>query len=461
VIDVIQVDLPSFGCDAGRPGIPVAVHEARLQAAAERMGRARLDGLVVYGDREHFANLAYLTGFDPRFEEALLLLNADGGRRLIVGNECMGYLPDAALACDVERFQEFSLPGQPRDQSRPLGQILSDFGIGAGRRIGCVGWKCFSSDRVPGGPEAIDLPSFLVDLLRELTGGPDRVVNATGLFMGLADGLRLTCEPEQIADFEYASAITSQAVLAVLRHLDEGVEEADLEKHLDSAGLPLSCHRMIGFGDKARRGLASPSNRRAHLGDPFTVGFGVTGSLTCRAGCVARGPSDLPAETRDVFPRLAANYFDVVAAWYEHVRVGATGGEVFAAAESRRDASLYDFAVNPGHCMHLDEWVHSPFSPGSSVELRSGMALQMDIIPVSKGPFCYVNAEDGLVLADEPLRQVLRDRFGGLWRRVQARRAFMGDALGIVLDESVLPLSNAPAYLPPYAMRTDHVLARR
>lgn len=26
------------------------------------------DALLVYVDREHFANLAYLTGFDPRFE---------------------------------------------------------------------------------------------------------------------------------------------------------------------------------------------------------------------------------------------------------------------------------------------------------------------------------------------------------------------------------------------------------
>ncbi|HZS93019.1 MAG TPA: hypothetical protein VFE42_36710 [Chloroflexota bacterium] len=36
------------------------------------------DALLVYVDREHFANLAYLTGFDPRFEEALLILKPRG-----------------------------------------------------------------------------------------------------------------------------------------------------------------------------------------------------------------------------------------------------------------------------------------------------------------------------------------------------------------------------------------------
>jgi hypothetical protein len=147
-----------------------------------------------------------------------------------------------------------------------------------------------------------------------------------------------------------------------------------------------------------------------------------------------------------------ANYFDVVAAWYGALRLGVTGGQVFAAVERVRDAQRLAFAVNPGHTLHLDEWVHSPFEPGSSLPLHSGMALQMDIIPISQGPFCYANAEDGVVLADAALRGELALRWPGLWRRVQARREFMARSLGIRLDESVLPLSNIPAWLPPYAL---------
>jgi hypothetical protein len=309
--------------------------------------------------------------------------------------------------------------------------------------------------------QASDLPAYIVDALRARTGDARRVANATRLFMAPADGLRTTCEPEQIAFFEFASTCTSTGVRAVLAHLREGVEEQALEPLLAGAGLPLSCHRMIGFGDKARRGLASPSHNRARLGDPVTVGFGLTGALTCRAGCVAAGPRDLPAETRQFYADLAANYFDVVCTWYEHVRVGTTGGAVQRAVEERRDGRLYRFAVNPGHLLHLDEWMHSPFAAGSTCELRSGMALQADIIPVSAGPFFYVNAEDGIVLADDQLRRALADRFPDCWRRIQARRRFMRDAIGIALDDSVLPLANIPAWLPPYALSLGQALVKR
>ena len=251
-----------------------------------------------------------------------MLLDIGGRRTLVVGNECMGFLPDAELGCEVVLFQDFSLLGQPRGDSRPLGEILASFGIEKGSRVGCVGWKCFDSALVPAGPNACDIPAYVVDLLRDLTGDPRSVVNATAIFMNPADGLRTACEPVQIAQFEVASTFTSEGVRAVLRHLREGVEEQSLEHLLDYAGLPLSCHRMIGFGAKARRGLASPSPNRASLGDPFTVGFGLVGALTFRAGCIARGPADLPAGNRQLFADLAANYFDVVCTWYEQVRVG-------------------------------------------------------------------------------------------------------------------------------------------
>jgi Xaa-Pro aminopeptidase len=287
------------------------------------------------------------------------------------------------------------------------------------------------------------------------------VTNAVGIFTNPDDGLRLFNEPEQIAQFEYAATVTSEAVLRVLRNIRPGAAEDDLEHLMDSRGLTLSCHRMISFGEKARRGLASPSARRAALGDAFTVCLGVTGALTSRAGCVAAGPADLPDELREFYPRLAANYFSVVAAWYGAIRVGAAAGEVFDAVEARRNPQLFDFALNPGHYLHLDEWTHSPFAAGSRTKLRSGMALQMDIIPVSRGPFCYINAEDGVALADQPLRDQLSRLYPDCWQRIHRRRAFMQEALGIPLDASVLPLGNTSGWLPPYALSLDQAFVER
>lgn len=453
-----SIVLPDFGSSEILPAISPEVYHKRRQSVIDRMTQAGLDVLLVYGDREHFANLAYMTGFDPRFEEALLLLDRAGRAKLLAGNECMGYLPDPALGISIELFQGFSLMGQPRDRSRPLRKILADFGIRTGCRVGCSGWKYYEKPLFDGGEFAMDIPSYLADLLRDLAGAKEQVVNTTDIFIGSENGLRLINEPEQIAVFEYASSVTSSAVLELLRHIKQGVREDALERYLDSRGLPLSCHRMIGFGEKAKRGLASASGNPAFLGDTFTTAFGVTGALTCRAGMVAWGSDDLSGEVKAFFPHFASNYFDVVRAWYESLRVGARAGDVYAVADETRDSDLYDFAVNPGHYLHLDEWVHSPFYSGSNVILRSGMALQMDIIPVSKGPFCYINAEDGVIIADETLRNELETRYPEMWQRICKRRKFMVEKLGIAIDESVLPISNIPGWLPPYALNLQTIL---
>lgn len=463
------VALPDFGMEQSRPAIPVGLYVSRRERACARMAQQALDFLVVYGDREHFATMEYLSGFDPRFEEALLLVARDGRAKLLVGNECLGYLPEDAAppgpspdardstvsrGLEVELFQDFSLLGQPRADSRELSVILREFGIGSESEVGCVGWKYFG-DR--GSVDVLDIPSYIADILRRISGG---VRNATAMFMGAADGFRMVNEPEQIAYFEYAATVASEGVKSLLDHLAEGVREDELERHLDSRGLPLSCHRMVGFGEKAKRGLASATDNVAKLGDAYTTALGVTGSLTSRAGFVARSDADLAADVREFYPRFVANYFDVVATWYESVRVDAPAGEVYSAVDDVRDDELFTFALNPGHSIHLDEWVHSAFYADSAIPLRSGMALQADIIPVSRGPFCSSNAEDGLVLANDALRAELANRFPRMWARIEARRRFMADALGIHLHESALPLSNTCGWLPPYALDLSKAMTR-
>ena len=453
-----QIDLPDFGQPATLPAISAAEYELRLDLTIDRMQRNKLDVLVVYADREHSANLNFLLGFDPRFEEALLLLDTRGNRLLLVGNECMGYLPDPARRCEIALFQEFSLMGQPRDQSKTLPTLLADFGIGRGVKVGCAGWKFFSGPNITQSKTAMEIPSFIVDALRGLVAEPEKVVNANAIFMAVDDGLRVFNSADQIARFEYASAYTSTSVRRALESLREGIAEKEVARHFDSGGLTLSCHPMVSFGEKARRGLSSPSDRAARFGDAFTLAFGVEGALTARAGIIATSPEELGGELREFYPKFAANYFEVMVAWYEAVKVGALAGEVFAAAEAARNPKLFSFALNPGHYIHLDEWVHSPFAKNSRVMLQPGMALQSDIIPISAGPFCCSNAEDGIVLADEKLRADLAARHPDCWRRIAARQKFMRETLGIRIHDSVLPLSNTPAWLVPYALAPNRAL---
>ena len=120
---------------------------ARLERRRERADARGYDRLVVYADREHSANLAYLTGFDPRFEEALLVVGPDGEPAILVGNECFGMAGAAPLPMRRHLFQDLSLPSQPRDRSRPLAEILAAEGIGPGGRVGVVGWKTYARPR--------------------------------------------------------------------------------------------------------------------------------------------------------------------------------------------------------------------------------------------------------------------------------------------------------------------------
>ena len=140
--------------------------------------------------------------------------------------------------------------------------------------------------------------------------------------------------------------------------------------------------------------------------------------------------------------------------------MGAEAGAVFQAVERVRNPKLLALALNPGHYIHLDEWVHSPFERGSRIRLKSGMALQADLIPVSQGPFCVMNGEDGVALADASLQKQLCANYPGAWERICVRRDFMREMLGIRLHDSVLPLSNTAGWIPPYGFSPERILVR-
>lgn len=447
-----EVRLPEFGIPAAMPEIPAAVYEARLKRLRTRMDEQGYDRLVVYADREHSANLAYLTGFDPRFEEALLVVGPTGNPAVLVGNECVGMAQASPQTMDVELFQDFSLPSQPRHRSRPLAEILSDAGIKKYGRIGVVGWKSYAA------PEMIDTPAYLIDELRRITGENGAVVNATDLLINAADGLRVINEVEQLAFFEWAACQTSQGVRNLLFGLRPGMTEREAVRLLAWNGMPLSCHLMLTAGERASLGLLSPGDRRIERGDRFTVAFGIWGALNCRAGFVLEDSAELPTDIEDYVERLVGPYFEAVAEWYEALHVGQIGGELQKIIDGHLGDPFFGIFLNPGHQIHLDEWVNSPIWPESTIELQSGMAFQVDIIPATGSEYFTTNIEDGIALADQDLRVELAARFPGAWERIQARRRFMKESLGITLHPDVLPFSNIPAFLPPFLLRPDRVM---
>lgn len=460
-VELATIELPEFGDPTLEPTIPTATYEARLASARARASAAGLDALIVYADREHAANLAYLTGYDPRFEEALLILAGDRPPALLVGNEGRGYAGIAPVELDIVLFQSFSLLGQPRGDSEPLADILRAHGVRPGARIGVAGWKYFGPADGADPGSWLEAPSYIVDVLRRIAGDRGSVVNETVLFMDSAIGLRAINDVDQLARFEFAACHTSRAVRNVLFGIEPGLSEFDMARRMAMIGLPLSCHLMLSSGPRASVGLCSPSLRQIEAGDPFFVAYGVWGALNARGGFVVEDESGLPDDTRDYVDRLVAPYFQAVAEWYETVGIGVPGGTLFDIVDRRLGDPFFGIGLNPGHLIHLDEWMHSPIYRGSPEVLKSGMALQVDVIPATGTRYFTTNIEDGIALADDALREAFASAYPEAWTRIQARRDFMAEALGLRLKPEVLPFSNIPAYLPPYLLSPGRAMRMR
>ena len=162
---------------------------------------AGYDAILVYGDREHFANLAYLTGYDPRFEEALLILKPGRKPTLLLGNEGMGYSGVSPLDLHRVLYQSFSLLGQPRGDSPMLKDILKSAGVRGSQGLGIAGWKSFDERESNDPARALEIPAFIVEVLTELVGERDRLFNASDIFMSPSDGLRAINDVDQLAYF--------------------------------------------------------------------------------------------------------------------------------------------------------------------------------------------------------------------------------------------------------------------
>ena len=144
--------------------------------------------------------------------------------------------------------------------------------------------------------------------------------------------------------------------------------------------------------------------------------------------------------------------------WYALLKPGTRGGELWRLIRERLPFERFGIFLNPGHLIHLDEWLSSPIYPNSDVPLHSGMAIQVDVIP-SSPVYASTRMEDGVVLADKALREQLRNAFPDCYARCEKRRKFMTDVLGIELPEEVLPLSNIPAIVPPFFLAPNEVFA--
>lgn len=443
---IADIDLPDFGEPTVEPSVPSETYATRLTQFVNRLGAVGIDAAVIYGDREHSANIAWLSGYDPRFEEAILVVVPGRTPHLLIGNEGWGYAELARGKIERVLWQPLSLMGQARDRTRPLADLIKEAGVKPNMRIGIAGWKGYQREDGTSDPAIFEVPHYLVETLKSF--GP--VANIADILMNPRDGLRAINDVDQLASFEFAATMTSQALRNALAGVRPGLSELDVVRLMRLNGLPWSVHLMMSSGPRAKYGLPSPSLRKLERGDPVTMAFGVHGGLNARAGFLVADESELPAAIRDYVPKLVAPYFAAAAAWYETIGIGVSGAAVYAAVMDRIGDPFFGVGLNPGHLIHLDEWLHSPVAKNSAIPFASGMAVQCDIIPATGTEYFTSNIEDGIALADAELRRSFAAKYPEAWSRIERRRSFMAEKLGIVLKPEILPFSNMPGFLPPF-----------
>lgn len=447
-----KVEKPEIHQDYIPVNLTCETMEEHYRKVLTGMRELKLDVLLIYADREHGANFAYLTGFEPRFEEAVLVLHNDGRTYFLLGNENLKMSRYSFIRGAVLHTPYFSLPYQPMNPQNRIRDILYEAGLEDGMKIGCVGWKLFTS-AVEDNQYLIDIPEFIAAAVKDINKN-GQTINAADIFLDAEKGLRHIKNANEIAHYEAESGLASACVYQVLKALEPGKTEMELAGEMNTMGQPLSVTTIVASGDRFTDAVVFPRNKKVQVGERFSVTLGLRGGLTSRAAYVAKEESQLPEAEKDYLRKVAIPYYKAAVTWYETVGEGVRCEDIYQAVDEILPKELFHWTLNPGHFTDNEEWSASPIYPGSPVILKSGMILQMDIIPSVPG-YAGISAEDGVVLADEKLAGQIQNEYPQTWRRMQSRRDYMIHTLGIHLKDGVYPMSDMCGYLRPFLLEKD------
>ena len=439
--------------------IPVMLSDVTMQnrkaRLLESMQKDGFDAVVVYADLEHGSNFEYLCGFLPRFEEALLILHANGKAFMVLGNENLNKAGKARIEAVPIHMPHFSLPNQPMQTEKSVAQILASCELEDAGKIGLIGWKNFTS-HVEDNHLLFDLPYFLVEALKTVCGKA-QFANAAYLLIG-ENGVRTTNNANEFAHYEYGAALAGNCILKTMDRLKVGKTEMEMAETLAADGQRHSVVTIMATGARFEKANLYPGNKQIQCGDKISITTGFKGGLQSRAGYAVECAEQLPEKEQDYLKAVAIPYFQAVKTWLETIKIGINGNDLYEAVETVLPKEEYGWTLNPGHLCADEEWMSSPIYPQSEETLQSGMLFQIDIIPSVNG-YGGVSCESGILLADEQLRKAIAKEYPAVWERIVKRRAYMQEVLGIRIQEDVLPTSMATAYLRPYLLKKEMALA--
>lgn len=430
---------------------------ARKNNLLVKMQQENYDAVAIYADLEHGGNFEYFTGFVPRFEEALLVVHQNGEAYLVLGNENLNKVPFARIEAKAVHMPHFSLPNQPMETSLSVPDILKQTRLDKAKTVGLIGWKNFTSQKEDN-RLLYDLPYFLVDGLKQ--AAPAAIFkNATYLMIG-DKGLRTTNNANEIAHYEFGAMVAGNCMLNAMDQLELGKSEMEVGAYLNDLGQTPSVVTIMATGARFEKANLYPTGKKIQLGDRISMTCGYKGGLQSRGGYAVNTKEELPEAEQDYLDRVAKPYFNAVKTWFETIAVGMNGADLYNKIEEVLPKEQYGWHLNPGHLCADEEWLASPIFPGSRETIKSGMIFQFDIIPSVPG-YSGASCEGGVVIADEQLRKTIQTNYPEMWVRMQARRSYLIEEIGIALSEEVLPMCNATAYYRPFFLNKKAALTAK
>ncbi len=425
-----------------------ATIEERYEKVKQRMSAQQIDSLIIYADKEHGQNFEYLTGFIPRFEEALVIIHQDAPTYLLVGNENLKMASYARVPVKPLHVPFFSLPNQPMENEISLQEVFKQAEITSDKVVGLVGWKYFTSNQVDN-EKLFDFPHYVVEAIRSIA--PKKLVNRIDLFIAPKDGARVTNNANEIAHYEFGAALASTCMLNALDAIEIGKTEMEIGQYLSASGQTNNVVTISATGNRFEQGNIYPTDKKIAIGDKISLTTGFRGGLSSRSGYAVFDREKLAVEQKDYLEKVVIPYFKAYRTWLETIQIGMTGGELYQRIEEVLPKAVYGWHLNPGHLVANEEWMSSPIYAASKERLQSGMLFQIDIIPSVTG-YSGVSAEEGIALADEALQAKIQINYPELWERMLRRRAYIQEVLQLQIGSEVLPLSDGVGYLRPYLL---------
>lgn len=434
---------------------PVEISDETINRRKEnvllKMKKDNIDALIIYADLEHGGNFEYLCGFLPRFEEALLVLHQDGNAQMVLGNENLNKASKSRINVKSIHMPHFSLPNQPMNTTKTVSETLKECGLETYKTVGIVGWKNFTS-KLDDNSKLFDIPGYIVDAFKEVYSNIN-FINGTYIFIG-EDGVRTTNNANEFAHYEFGAALAGNSILDVLNEIAVGKTEMELADKLERYGQRNSVVTIMATGERFVKANMYPTNKKISLGDPLSITIGYKGGLQSRGGFAINSESELPEGQKDYIEKVASPYFNAVKEWLENIHIGMEGSELYNLIESVLPKEKYGWDLNPGHLCADEEWLSSPVYPESREIIKSGMLFQIDIIPSVKG-YSGISCESGIMLADKDLINEIKKEYPYIWDRIDERRKYMKNILGINISEEIIPTSAATALCKPFLLNKE------